>query len=256
MRVSSQNGLSVKEAWLILAILYIVLFIFSATLFLLFITPAPQPGLWSYLPACAVIIVYMLTAQSENFQISTRARLQPSVAVLAIIMGLAMFVLRDILLKLLPVPSFLAVSFATVQADNVLSIMGSALLLPVLEEVLFRGIVLNGLVKKHPPAYALLQSSLIYAVATLNPAYMLPKFLLGLLCGLFYLRTHRGLYASILIHLVYNIGVVSLLAFGQHGLAEAVDSEFLYFVLVVTACMLLPPGYYLLQRVYEKMAGR
>ncbi|UYQ93017.1 CPBP family intramembrane metalloprotease [Chitinophaga horti] len=247
MRVSSLNGIPLKTAWLILAKLYIALFIFSSTLFLLFITPVLQPGLWSYALSCVVIITYMLTAQSENFQIKTRTQVQPLLLMLAIVMPLALFVVRDILLKLIPLPSFAPISFATVQADSVAAIIGSSLLLPILEEILFRGIILEALLKTNPSSRALLQTTIIYAIATLNPAFIIPKFLLGLLCGFFYLRT-RELCYPIVAHVIYNMAVVAMLASGNDGLAEALNSEMLYFLLILAACMLLPPAYYLLQR--------
>ncbi|WP_295126700.1 type II CAAX endopeptidase family protein [uncultured Chitinophaga sp.] len=253
MRVNSQNGFSLKYAWFVLVKLYIALFIFSATFFLLFITPALAPGLWPYLLSCAGIILYMLTAQSENFRLVTKVSIQPIALLLSLIMALSLFVVRDILIKLIPLPSFEAVNFSSVRIDSVPAIIGSVFLLPLLEEVLFRGIILEALSKKYPPSFALVQSSVIYAVATLNPVYIIPNFLLAMLCGLFYLKL-RDLCIPVFIHMAGHIAMAFVMAKGHAGLAELLGKGGLHFSMVLAAFVLLPLGYYLLERVNE--AGR
>jgi membrane protease YdiL (CAAX protease family) len=253
MRISSQNGFPLKYAWFVLVKLYIALFIFSATFFLLFITPSLQAGLWPYLLSCAGIILYMLTAQSENFRVAPKISIRPATLLLSLVMALSLFVVRDILIKLIPLPSFEEINFATIRTDSVAAVIGSVFLLPVMEEILFRGIVLEALSKKYPPSFALVQSSVIYAVATLNPVYIIPNFLLAMLCGLFYLKL-RDLFIPIFIHVVSHIAMAIVMANGYAGLAELLGNGGLHFLTVLAAFVLLPLGYYLLERANE--AGR
>lgn len=248
MYVNSQTGLSIKFAWLILAKLYIALFIFSSVFFLLFITPELQPVLWTYLLSCGGIILYILTAHDENFRLLPKISVKTSTLSLALLAAISVFIIRDILLQLLTLPNVTVLSFAAVRTDSFVAIIGSVFLVPLLEEMLFRGIILEALYKRYQAMPALLISSLLFALATLNPAYLVPNFLLGMVCGLFYLRL-RDLCLGIFIRLLCNMATAVILINNKTGLADLLNDGALYFIFVLVAFTLAPPVYYLLQRV-------
>jgi hypothetical protein len=90
------------------------------------------------------------------------------------------------------------------------SFAGMVLLAPVLEEVLFRGIILEGLLTNQKPAAAIAWSSMLFSLAHLNPWQVLPTLAGGLFLGWVYWRT-RSLIPCILIHATNNlIGFVLL----------------------------------------------
>ncbi|WP_460577619.1 lysostaphin resistance A-like protein [Hymenobacter coalescens] len=74
---------------------------------------------------------------------------------------------------------------------------------PVLEELLFRGVMLPGLERNYGSGKAILQSSLLFGLFHLNPAQAVSAFLLGLLAGWVYVRT-RSLAACIWLHFLNN----------------------------------------------------
>jgi uncharacterized protein len=60
---------------------------------------------------------------------------------------------------------------------------------PVTEELLFRGLILRGLLTRHRPLAAVLLSSLLFALLHVNPWQFVSTFALGVLFAWFYLRT-------------------------------------------------------------------
>ncbi|MCA8829786.1 CPBP family intramembrane glutamic endopeptidase [Hymenobacter pini] len=76
---------------------------------------------------------------------------------------------------------------------------------PVLEELLLRGVVLQGLLRNFPnrPWIAIGQSALIFGIMHMNPPQSLATFGLGLLMGWLYYRT-RSLWLCMGAHFVNN----------------------------------------------------
>lgn len=76
---------------------------------------------------------------------------------------------------------------------------------PLTEELLFRGLILRGLLGRWKPWAAITTSALLFAGMHLNPAQMPVAFLLGLVLGFAYVRT-RSLGLCVLGHAVNNGG--------------------------------------------------
>jgi membrane protease YdiL (CAAX protease family) len=60
---------------------------------------------------------------------------------------------------------------------------------PLGEELLFRGIILRGLLSRHRPAVAVVLTALLFAALHCNPWQFLSALFLGIAFGWFYLRT-------------------------------------------------------------------
>lgn len=84
---------------------------------------------------------------------------------------------------------------------------------PVLEEMLFRGILLPGLARNYGPTKAILQTSLLFGIIHFNPSQALSAFLIGLFLGWVYVRT-QSLWACILVHATNNIGAWLMMYWG------------------------------------------
>jgi hypothetical protein len=75
---------------------------------------------------------------------------------------------------------------------------------PVLEELIFRGIILDGLLKQYSPARSILISSLLFGLVHLNPWQFVSGFIIGIFSGWVYFRT-RSLTLSVLVHASANL---------------------------------------------------
>lgn len=82
-----------------------------------------------------------------------------------------------------------------------------AVVAPVVEELIFRGLILQGFRRNYSPLVAVLMSALLFALFHLNPWQFPATFMLGLLLGWIMLRTNNILLA-ILGHSINNFLVL------------------------------------------------
>lgn len=75
---------------------------------------------------------------------------------------------------------------------------------PVIEEILFRGIIMHGLMRNYRPWYAILLSGILFSFFHLNPWQMSYTFFLGLFLGWIMVRT-RSLPLAIIVHALNNL---------------------------------------------------
>jgi membrane protease YdiL (CAAX protease family) len=85
-----------------------------------------------------------------------------------------------------------------------ISLISVSVFAPFFEEWLCRGIILRGLLSRNmSPAWAIVISSVFFAVIHMNPWQAIPAFALGALCGYAYYRT-GSLKLTMLMHCVNN----------------------------------------------------
>ncbi len=125
--------------------------------------------------------------------------------------ALAIVQIEMSLQRLIPVSGLMKTSFSIFGNPN--DLIGALLLAcvaaPVVEEILFRGVILRGFLCTYRKATALILSSVLFGVVHLNPWQLVPGMLLGMILGFFYLKTH-SLLLCIIIHSLYNGGLLLL----------------------------------------------
>mgnify|MGYP000879179136 CR=1 FL=1 len=75
---------------------------------------------------------------------------------------------------------------------------------PVIEEILFRGIILRGLLVNHSKALALCASALLFGLSHLDPWMIIPTGIFGLVLGWTYLKT-KSVYLCMFCHSFNNL---------------------------------------------------
>lgn len=122
---------------------------------------------------------------------------------------LAMGVLAEPLVSAIPMTKSLQ---ELVRANFNKNVVFSAVLAaPVLEEVLFRGIILDGLLKRYTPAASIIWSAVVFGVIHIIPNQAVNAALLGIGFGWIYYRT-RSLWLCIFLHFFNNtISALTLL---------------------------------------------
>lgn len=75
---------------------------------------------------------------------------------------------------------------------------------PILEELIFRGIILDGLLKKYSPEKSILLSSFLFGLVHLNPWQFVTGLIIGIFAGWIYYKT-KSLSLSIIIHASANM---------------------------------------------------
>ncbi|RMH19074.1 MAG: CPBP family intramembrane metalloprotease [Acidobacteria bacterium] len=89
------------------------------------------------------------------------------------------------------------------QVGAVAAVALYGLLVPLSEELLFRGVVLRGLLGRWPPAAAIAVSTLAFAVYHVHPVHILIAFLLGLVCAYAVIRS-GSFWAGAAVHASNN----------------------------------------------------
>jgi len=83
------------------------------------------------------------------------------------------------------------------------AILKVAIMAPVIEELIFRGIIMHGLMRNYSKFTAIFASALMFALFHLNPWQFPATFILGILLGILMVRT-RNIYLCILSHAINN----------------------------------------------------
>jgi membrane protease YdiL (CAAX protease family) len=111
------------------------------------------------------------------------------------------------LTSLVPMPDFFRNLFIEMSSHTgPLSFVAIVLAAPVMEEILFRGIILEGFLKRYSPAKSIIVSSLLFGALHLNPWQFITGAILGSLAGWIYYRT-GSLMMTIIIHVSNNLFV-------------------------------------------------
>ena len=127
------------------------------------------------------------------------------VLALAAIAMLSLSVVIEPTTSFIPMPDSIKAIFEKAFVESALwdMIVSTCILAPLLEELLCRGIMLRGMLPRMKPGKAIFWSALLFAVMHMNPWQAIPAFLIGLLMGWIYWRTH-SLWATIFLHCLNN----------------------------------------------------
>ncbi|MCY6484098.1 type II CAAX endopeptidase family protein [Clostridium aestuarii] len=111
-------------------------------------------------------------------------------------------------------------AFEELAISPIVLIISIVFIAPIYEEMIFRGIILNGLAKKINIKVAVVISALLFAVMHMNLIQGINTFFLGILFGFIYIKT-KSIYLSIFAHFINNsfgiiIGsIIEQLGFGN-----------------------------------------
>lgn len=87
------------------------------------------------------------------------------------------------------------------------SILLSCIYAPFIEEMMYRGIILNGLLKKYSTTIAIIISSLIFGLMHFSFLQSINAFFIGIIIGYIFIKT-KSLYLCIFIHFFNNFIVM------------------------------------------------
>ncbi|HPH45617.1 MAG TPA: type II CAAX endopeptidase family protein [Chryseolinea sp.] len=181
---------------------------------------------------------------------STKIIALVSVAVLGIQFGLV-----SPIISLMPMPEFMQKIFMELAGQNgIFSMLTIVIAAPILEELIFRGIILDGLLKKYSPIKSILISSALFGIVHLNPWQFVTAMAIGILSGWVYYKTHN-LLLCIIIHLVNNLSAFASMQFmdAEEMMNSDLTEQYggLMNVIIITAGALVLAGSALALLHYE-----
>jgi len=169
----------------------------------------------------------------------------------------ALATLTEPLVSAIPTPEWLEEIMKQMFTKSL--IISAVLAAPLLEEILLRGIVLEGFLKRYNPTKAIVWSALLFGVMHLIPVQVVNGFLLGLILGWLYYRT-GSLWPGICLHFVNN--ALSSLGFfifdtddldmGANTTRVLVGNDTTYVGLLILCAVVAIGCYVLLNRLMPK----
>ncbi|MGF6980417.1 membrane protease YdiL (CAAX protease family) [Paraburkholderia sp. JPY465] len=147
----------------------------------------------------------------DNLHSWTYTILSFALPVLLLIPGLVLveIMIERLVLVFFPMTQSMADAMQTMIGSGLGSVLLVCFIAPVVEEMLFRGIILRGFLRQYTPGVAVVHSAAVFGLAHLNVYQFFGGFTIGVLLGAVYQRT-RSLLPCILIHMSYNTAGVLL----------------------------------------------
>jgi len=267
----TQNYPSIAQSWGILGIMIATTVILIPTL--MFFGPDPSSMSFGAQILIATIlgtgipcwIIYHIRKKKTNissFNLSIEnRRIIPLIVLVAIPLNLG---IAGPLIELVPMTDFfremireMVLEMASDQ--GLLMFIALVIAAPILEELIFRGIMLDGLLRIYSPTKAVIVSSLLFGLIHLNPAQFVGGALVGGFMGWVYVHT-RSVMATILIHAAFNLTAFTESYFID--VEEAIDMSYAEvlggttnYVLVVFGSVVVTLGcVFLLDKEFKKSA--
>lgn len=114
------------------------------------------------------------------------------------------------------------------------AILSSVIAAPILEEILFRGLIFESCAERWGRGVGLVLSALLFGVIHIVPVQVINAFVVGLILGYVYLRT-RSLLSVIIIHAFNNaIAYATMAFFGDASnvtLRDLIPTDWLYWTI-------------------------
>ncbi|MGH4137604.1 CPBP family intramembrane glutamic endopeptidase [Clostridium sp.] len=165
------------------------------------------------LTAAAEIIgfgIYVLMFRKKEINLFQRCSfkkisLKNSSLIVLCSLGLAIFSGNLVNLLISKFPSYMKTSAAIeLNATSFLGIVCLVLIIPIFEEILFRGLIYNELKTHLNIILAIILQSIIFAVAHGNMLQGIYTFIMGVVLAIIYNKT-RSIIAPMLFHIMYNL---------------------------------------------------
>lgn len=177
-----------------------------------------------------LFVVYKFVVKKSNFK-----RFDFTLPNFKILVLVSLISLLSILVIYFPFDYLFITSFKINFSGNSFTldkIIGELILSPITEELVFRAIILKGLLTKMKPWKAILISALLFGAphfSPINQGAILGAIFLGILTGWIYYKTKNIIY-PIIMHFIHNLTIFSTIYyFNNHNLEVFTnESYFLY----------------------------
>ena len=149
--------------------------------------------------AGTIAVVYFIW----NLKVSDHRSVKPAIFPLALVITFALSIISESLCSLIPMPDFVARIFSEAISLDFAGYLTVGIAAPVLEELVFRGIILAALLRRYEPRKAIIWSAVIFGIAHLNPWQFIAAFIIGCAIGWLFWRT-RSIWIGIFMHWANN----------------------------------------------------
>lgn len=163
-----------------------------------------------------------------------------STYILAALFSFSMVIILEPIIGLIPMPDWFKQILINLLKKDIFSFLTLSIIAPVMEELLFRKVLLSGLVKNYGETKGILWSAFFFALLHLNPWQGIGAFFIGIFLAWLYLRT-RNIWLCIFVHFFNNTLATVAYYMSDDPFAPLLDyvrnTEFALIMLLSAGCM-------------------
>ncbi|MBO3270555.1 CPBP family intramembrane glutamic endopeptidase [Hymenobacter defluvii] len=171
---------------------------------LLHVGKQTNAAILSVLINVALMLVLRRKAGRQWARIQWKGQAKPWIYAALPILVITYGIVASTLVELFHLPNWMETTFRDLVKQPLLALFLFCVSAPLLEELIFRGVMLTGLLRNYRPWVAISQSALLFGLMHMNPAQIVGAGLIGLLFGWLYYRT-RSLSLCIVAHMFNNL---------------------------------------------------
>lgn len=204
-----------------------------------------------------ILVSYFVYKKSkkEDSNFSLKFNL-PNIKIILLLipLTLALGIVIEPIIALIPMSDYIVKLFESLFRNDIYTVITVAFFAPILEELIFRGFILNGLLKNYSPTKAIIWSAVLFGIVHLNPWQFIGAFLIGIVIGWLYWKT-GSIIPGILVHFVNNFtAVMTMLYFDdtQITTSQWIGSNNAYYAVFALCSLIIIFSYFYLQKYFSQ----
>lgn len=246
---------TISNFWLVMLALVLVMGIVGLIVTLLLPNNRDLSFLLGYsiplILVCLVMIMFQRHESGVGFR-SLFGKFKISIVPYLLLFVLGYGYFGDFLSNLIPMPKSMEELFMNSFQLTILGFISVCVMAPVLEEVLFRGILMRSFLQNYSPRKAILWSAIFFAIIHLNPWQGIPAFGLGLFMAWLFYKT-GSLLPCILVHFMNNLAAfVAMMVYGVQASTTEMLGWRLSLIIAAAGLALAAYSFYQVRRALRK----
>lgn len=211
--MQEQAAKSYPSLWEAVIISFFTILFLAVSGFIIALLPLPEAfsEMLQYLLAMGTVL-YLSLKDRKNSGNHNKFVFQPASFLVVVLSVIALFCvdyLSEGAMYLFPMSEETEQVFRKMVSPHIFSVLTAVILAPIFEELIYRGIILEGFLSRYKPWQAIALSSILFGIMHMNIWQFIGAGCDGLLFGWLYHRT-RSLFLCIILHATTNLAAVLL----------------------------------------------
>lgn len=199
-----------------------------------------------------VAIKRFYSVNSNNYNLKFN-RVPIGILLIVLITALATIFISDSLIDLIPMPVWYKNYLAEyMEHPDIFSFLSIVIAAPILEEIFFRGIILEGFLRNYPPQKAIIWSSIIFGLVHLDPWQGASAAIAGMIIGWIYWKTN-SLVPGIIIHFSNNLLAFVAMSLYNNDLNFSNENVMEYWISILISLIIVVIGYNILNKKFKRL---
>lgn len=156
-----------------------------------------------------------------------------------------------VVLYLFPGADIYSESFDALFSSGISGLLVICVVAPVVEEIIFRGVILRGLLSNYSKCDALIASATLFSLMHLNPIQLIPTLIAGIVLGWLYIKSY-SLWPSIIAHMLFNAIPFIAYQFNSDDYEASMELTFLPIELQLLSIVFVVGAYFIVKYIFQK----